>query len=104
MNTALCVRSKNSHNIIKDFIQHYINLGIDKIILFDNLSDVPYRKYLSGYHEDIVEIYDDENVLNNQNNIYSQCIEKLKSTYTWLLLFDDDEFIYLHKHNSIKVG
>ena len=36
---GVCIRAKDEQNIISDWTKHYLNLGFDKIIIYDNLSE-----------------------------------------------------------------
>lgn len=99
MKTLLCTIVKNENNYLQEFIDHYKNLGITKIIIYDN-NDVDGEtidikdKKVSIVNARGKEVY--------QMTAYNQCYEKYKSKYDWMLFFDCDEFLYLdYKYKRI---
>jgi hypothetical protein len=93
---------KNEENIICDWVNHYLNLDFDKIIIYDNLSNIPIKLLLNNNNllNDKIEILIENTEFINQKNIYTECINNNKDL-DWLLLCDADEFLYI-KDNTIK--
>ena len=94
MKIGVCIRAKDEI-IIKDFVNHYLNLGFDKIIIYDNMSNPPIN-----FNNEKVEIIIDTVPHSNQPVIYTECLNNNKDL-DWLLLCDADEFIYI-KSGNIK--
>ena len=46
MKIGVCIRAKDEDKIIVDWVRHYVKLGFDKIIIYDNLSQNPIKKIL----------------------------------------------------------
>ena len=40
MKIGVCIRAKNEQKIINDWVAYYLQLGFDKIIIYDNLYDL----------------------------------------------------------------
>ena len=38
MKIGVCIRAKDEQKIICDWVRHYLNLGFDKIFIYDNMS------------------------------------------------------------------
>ena len=79
------------------FIEHYFNLGFDKIIILksdSNKINIP-----SDYKEKI-NIYNVDNKENNLLPIYTKII--LKLNYDWVLVVDIDEFLFIKNYDNIK--
>ena len=95
MKIGVCIRAKNESNIICDFVNYYINIGFDKIIIYDNLSIPSIKDILAvnNIKNDKIQLLIDSNPVFNQTNIYLECINNNKDL-DWLLLCDADEFIY----------
>ena len=95
MQVVICALAKNEHNYINEWVGHYINMGFDKIYLFDNDDfGKPYiGDYINKSYMQKVEIV----------NIRGQVREKLQhDVYTtfynthqfdWCLFCDIDEFL-----------
>lgn len=99
---GVCIRAKDEQNIICDFITHYLKLGFDKIIIYDNLSNPSIQETLhkNNILNDRIKIVIDNTDHSNQPVVYLDCINNNKDL-DWLLLCDTDEFIYI-KEGNIK--
>ena len=100
---GVCIRAKNEEKIICDWVNYYIKLGFDKIIIYDNNSSPSLEETLKEKElldDPKVQIILDTNDGNNQHIIYQECINNNKEL-DWLLLCDTDEFIYI-KDGTIK--
>ena len=94
---GLCVVCKDENLYIKEFIEHYKNLGYNHIFIYDN-NDIDGEKL-----EDIIQKEIDEgfiSIINYRGNnkkpqmkIYIDCYRKNKKNYDWLSFFDVDEFL-----------
>lgn len=103
MKIGVCIRAKDEQNIIADWTKHYIDMGFDKIIIYDNMSNPPIEETLIKkgiLDKNKIQIIIDEYPLSNQCKNYKNCINNNKDL-DWLLLCDADEFIW-HKNKNIK--
>jgi len=103
MKIGVCIRARDEEKIICDWVKHYINLGFDKIIIYDNLSNPSVEESLKNKNlliENKVFVFIDKFIGNGQDNIYQECIDENKDL-DWLLLCDADEFIHL-KNKKVK--
>jgi hypothetical protein len=90
MKIGVCIRAKDEI-IINDWVNYYLKLGFDKIIIYDNMSNPSLKETIN--YSDKVEILIDTFAYSNQPVIYQECINNNKDL-DWLLLCDADEFIY----------
>jgi hypothetical protein len=97
---GVCIRARDEQKIIIDFVKHYLKLGFDKIIIYDNLSVPSIKETLTDIINDKIEILIDEKDSSNQHTIYLESINNNKDL-DWLLLCDADEFLYI-KNGHIK--
>lgn len=82
---------KNESEIIEEWLNHYINEGVDHFFLIDNDSDDDYEQKLAKYNN-VTLIKDNEKYA--QAKLYNKYfLEKVKS-YDWTIVCDLDEFIY----------
>ena len=101
---ALCCMGKCENNYIHEWVQYHINLGFDKIFIYDNND-------LNGEHfEEVIHDYIDSNKCEIidyrgrkccQEDAYHDCYVKNKDSYDWIAVFDIDEFLTLKEHNSV---
>ena len=97
MRVVVCALAKNEHIYINEWVKHYVDLGFDKIYLYDN--DDNNSKYIGNY---INEKYADKVVLKNvrglqrrnfQHDIYTRFYWKYAMSFDYCLFCDIDEFL-----------
>jgi hypothetical protein len=105
MTTTLCLVAifKNESHILEEWIEHYLNQGVDKIFLVDNGSTDSYysilQPYISRGKVDLVK----DNKRHAQRELYNKHFLHKCKAYDWVIVCDLDEFIYGRKYcNSIK--
>lgn len=105
MTTTLCLVAifKNESHILKEWVEHYLNQGVDKIFLVDNGSTDSYysilQPYISTGKVDLVK----DNKKHAQIELYNKHFLHKCKAYDWVIVCDLDEFIYGRKYcNSIK--
>ena len=96
---------KKENKYIKEYIDHYKALGIDKIFLYDNndIDDEKFEDVLSDYvKDDFIKIFNYRGKVAPQLKIMEKCYNSNKNKYDWFIFFDIDEFIHLNNYNRIK--
>jgi glycosyltransferase involved in cell wall biosynthesis len=85
---------KNESHILEEWIQHYLIMGVEKILLIDNGSTDRYQdilqKYIDGQR--VVLVVDDKKWA--QEELYNKHFLHLCSSSEWVMVADLDEFIY----------
>lgn len=118
MNFGVCAILKNENLYLREWVEHYINLGFDKIILYDNneingeIPNVVIQDYID---KGIVDVYSEfrgkKQISSNYNGsdswtpqveAYNKCLNDYKDTLNWILFVDIDEFLTLEKHKKIQ--
>ena len=101
---ALCCMGKCENNYIHEWVQYHINLGFDKIFIYDN-NDLNGEHFEEVIHDYIdsgkCEIIDYRGRKCCQEDAYHNCYVKNKDSYDWIAVFDIDEFLTLKEHNSV---
>ena len=108
MSLAILAIFRNEGDIIREFIEHHIELGVDKFYLVDNNSDDDWRSQVGDYlHLIDVELYEDvknkedfDSFENIQAKIYNDKIKTIKED--WVLICDLDEFTYTRQNKKLK--
>lgn len=95
----LCCIGKMENNYIREFVEHYKNIGFDNIVLYDN-NDI------NGEHfEDVIDDYiksgyvilkDIRGKQLAQIPSYTDCYNTYKDEYDWIAYFDIDEYLDLN--------
>ena len=105
MSIKLCLVAifKNESHILKEWIEHYLNQGVDKIFLVDNGSTDNYYSILEPYiYSNKVDLVKD-NKKHAQTELYNKHFLHKCRAYDWVIVCDLDEFIYGRKYcSSIK--
>jgi len=94
---------KNESHIMKEWLEHYINEGVEHFYLIDNDSDDDYNKILDPYIKNgIVELIIDNKKHKQVQHYNKHFFEKCKES-EWIIVCDFDEFIFSrNKYSSIK--
>jgi hypothetical protein len=98
----LCIVAifKNEALILEEWLNHYINQGVEHFYLIDNGSTDNYKNILLKFNN-VTCITDDEKY--KQSEHYNKYLSTIKSSSKWVIVVDLDEFIYARNgFNSIK--
>ena len=97
---VVCV-AKGENEYIREWIDHYLNLGFDKIMIGDNNDDFSLGEVLSDYVNDgYVEIFNCHGFQEFQIEFYTMFSSA--ANYKWAAYFDCDEFLELPGYDSVK--
>ena len=101
---CICSIGKNENLYIKEFIDHYLFLGVNKIIIYDNndingehFNDIIKEKYLKK-----VDIVDVRGMTSIQIPIYNYCYKNNYNNFDWIGFIDIDEYLYIKNNESIS--
>ena len=102
---ALCCIAKKENRYIREFVQHYKDLGFDNITIYDNndpddekVSDV-LQDYIDEGFVDVIPAY---GIKAYQIPSYVDFYNNNYTKYDWIAYFDCDEFLILHNDDNIK--
>lgn len=100
---ALCAIGRMENRYAKEWVDHHLAVGFDKIYIYDNNHDGEERfeKVLKAYIDNgKVEIIDWRNREHQQNQAYLHYYTNHGWDYAWTAFFDFDEF--LHVEGKLK--
>ena len=104
-NICICSIGKKENLYAREFVDYFLNLGVDKLFIYDN-NDVNGEKFesvLSTYIKNkYVDIIDVRGLSSIQIPIYNYCYQKNKYFYDWIGFLDFDEYLYIENNKSIK--
>ena len=100
----LCAIGKCENIYAKEFVEHYKNIGVSKIVIYDNndndgerFEDVLYDYVNDGF----VEIINYRGRIKPQRQAYTECYMKYGDKYAWLMFFDFDEFLVIRDGRTV---
>ena len=106
MKIGIFTRVKNEQKIIKEWIIHYINLGFDKVFIYDNISSPSVHNTINGLlkeYLDKVVIFHDISINKNQEDLYTECLSIARqNNLDWIFCCDADELLSLRIDKSLK--
>ena len=104
-NVALCCIAKLENEYIREYIEYYLDLGVDKIIIYDNndTNGETFNYVIKDYiDKGVVDIIDYKDRKICQLSAYQDCYKNYRDNFDWIMFFDCDEFLKLEKHKNIK--
>jgi hypothetical protein len=102
---GICAIGRKENLYVKEFVEYYINLGIKKIIIYDD-NEVNGEKFSDVLDEyiinDKVEIIDIHGFESAQFPSYNHCYKEYGSQFDFLLFLDFDEFVKIENNIDIN--
>ena len=98
----LCAIFKNESNYLREWIEYHKLLGVDHILLYNNLSDDSYFNVLEEYINENYVTLIDWPYERGQISAYKDCFEKYRNDTKWIMFLDLDEFICPKYDTDIK--
>ena len=95
---ALCTMGKDENIYIKEFINYYVNFGIDHIFIYDDneLGTESFSDVIKEKYKNIVTIYKTKTLfIDHQSKAFTHCYKNNINKYDWFLMVDMDEFLYI---------
>ena len=105
LKVLLCTIGKEENKYIKEFVNHYRKLKIEKIILYDN-NDINGENFKDILNKEIfnnfVEIINFRGFKNPQVKAVFNCYKNYSKKYDWIAFYDIDEFLQIRNYNNIN--
>jgi hypothetical protein len=94
---------KNESHILKEWLDHYIKQGVEKICLIDNGSTDAYLSILKPYIDSNKVLLHVDATKHSQTRLQNFYFYQESKKYTWCLVCDLDEFVYARNgFNTIR--
>ena len=102
---CICTLGKKENKYIKEYVEYYKKIGIDKIFLYDN-NEIDGENFDDVLHDYItnkfVDLINYRGKIAPQFKIFTDCYKNNNKRYDWLIFYDIDEFINLKNYSNIK--
>lgn len=105
VNIAICLISKQENRYIKEFVDYYKKLNVNKIFLYDNndINGEHFENILSNYTKlNYVEIYNYRGKYKPQFQAYNHCYINNNKDFKWIAFFDTDEYLHINLDTDIN--
>ncbi len=97
MRVVVCAIAKNEHLYINEWVKHYLDIGVDKVYIYDNDDkDSDFiGQYINRKYADRVVIYNYRGLKKEglQNIAYTNFYINHRNTFDYCLYCDIDEFL-----------
>ena len=101
---ALLAIAKMENKYIKEFVDHYFFIGVNKIIIYDNneINGEKMDEILDDYiKSNFITIHNFRGIKNGQRRAYNEMYQKYRFEYDYVMFFDVDEFLNLNQYKNI---
>ena len=107
LKVCVCTLGKDENKYIREFVEHYKNIGVDKIYLYDNneLDGERFENIIGDYiNNKFVDIINWRGVKGTSTyyRIMDSCYQEHYNKYDWLIFYEIDEFLYTKNYKNIK--
>ena len=105
MKVAICTIAKLENHYIREWVEYHLNLGFNKIFLYDNNDPLGERfeDEIDDYIQtDQVHLIDFRGHKWGQIAAFNDCYTRYGNEYDWIAFIDVDEFITLTKDTTIQ--
>lgn len=107
---CVCAIFHNEARFLDEWIEHYVQEGVDRIYLYNNKSDDNYMRVLYKYIKAGIVVfrqwpYENEDPYgwnNTQCKAYLDCVERIKGKCEWCIFVDTDEFMFSPTGRRLK--
>lgn len=102
---CLCTIGRKENRYIKEFVNFYEKMGVDKIVLYDTNDEQgeKFEEVINDYiKKGFVEVLNYRGKKSESLKMMNHCYQNNYINYDWMIFFDIDEFIHLNKYTDIK--
>ena len=102
---AICAIAKQENLYIEEFIEYYRQLGVNKIILYDN-NDIDGENFNKLLNKEIkknfIEIINYRGIISPQKRAYNDCYINNEKKFDWIAFYDIDEYLFIKNYENIN--
>jgi len=102
---CVCVLTifKNEGHVLKEWIDHYLDEGVDHLFLIDHGSDdVVASSYLRGYRPQVT-VLQGASGSKSQEQLLQEAYDKhVRGRFRWCFVGDMDEFLYANRGDTVR--
>ena len=101
----ICTIAKKENKYINEFVEHYLNLKITKIIIYDNndINGEDFYNILQKYiRKRLIKIINIRGIKRPQKKALNDCYKNNNKNYDWIGFYDIDEFLYINNYTNLN--
>lgn len=101
----VCAIAKLENNYVREWVEHYLSLGFDKVVLYDNNDEdneylaTPIQDFINNGYVDLINARGKKSY---QLEAYNDCYVKYSDVADWVLFVDLDEFLFFENVATIQ--
>ena len=100
---ALCAIAKGENKYIREWVEYYRHIGVDRIFIADNNDTEKFEDVINDYiTSGFVRLYNYRNLQASQNAVYKRIYDENYKSFDYMMFFDIDEFLNLGIYKSVK--
>lgn len=103
---AICAILKDEHQYLKEWIDYHLNMGIDQIYLYEDITSQTHIDITKDYDNvhlmSMGNIIDMDNCFEKQMDIYNKFIKVYKDNIDYVFFIDLDEFVAFADDYTMK--
>ncbi|MEP5614129.1 MAG: glycosyltransferase family 2 protein [Cyclobacteriaceae bacterium] len=88
---------KNESHVIREWVEHYLNEGVDNFVLINNGSTDDFQSQIADFVDNGTVTIINDDARWAQIELYNKYFLSLKGKSQWILICDLDEFVYARK-------
>ena len=100
MRVAVSAIMKNNYKYIQEWINHYLSIGFDTVIIYDN-NDVSDNRRISPIPYGRVIVHDYRSKYSAQLDAINNCYKQYSKSFDYIAFFDSDEYLILNKWRNV---
>jgi hypothetical protein len=97
---SLVAPLKDEDPYLVEFVNYYLVQGVDHFYFYDNESRVPVVDVLARYRDVCTVMRATGDAV--QRRVYAHFRERFRRETKWVAVFDADEFVLPHRHDSLR--
>lgn len=103
--TAACLLIKDENEYLREWVDHYLNIGVDHLYIYDNDSAISIQEEINGYGKEIADKctiiqWSPGQYTHMQYDAYANCLREYGDDCRWIGFFDTDEFFELPENHT----
>ena len=97
LKVALCTMGRKENLYIKEFVNYYLALGVDKLFLYDDNIEEK-EKFINAItpNDSIIIEYCSNYSITTQGQAFTHCYSNHKDEYDWIIMVDVDEYLIIN--------
>lgn len=99
---GVCLMTKDEEIYVDEFIEYYIGIGTNKIIIYNNGKNDKLPDIVKKYNNVILIDFSDDKTKDKQFNCYRDCWNKYAKEFDYFMFVDTDEYLSFNNFETVQ--